>query len=105
MTRRHKQFGILFGIAAVTAWLGGGVAADVNGAPNGHDRFTFALWGDTPYSAAEKDTVIPALIQNINGSHVDFSVFDGDIKSGSTQCTNTVFAEATDGFEYIRRCR
>jgi hypothetical protein len=98
MTKRHKQFGILFGIAAVTAWMGSAVAANADGASNGHDRFTFALWGDTPYSAAERDTVIPALIQDINASQVDFSVFDGDIKSGSTQCVNTVFAEAIDRF-------
>jgi len=100
MTIRRTQFGILLGVAAVAAWLWGGVAraGAEDGGQHGHDRFTFALWGDTPYTNAEKTIVIPALIQDINESHVDFSIFDGDIKSGSTLCTNDVFTDAIDRF-------
>jgi hypothetical protein len=100
MTKRHRQFGLLIGVVALAAWVGSGVAraGDEDGGPHGHDRFTFALWGDTPYTDVERTTIIPALIQDINGSHVDFSVFDGDIKSGSTRCTNDVFTDAIDRF-------
>ena len=45
-------------------------------------RFTFALWGDTPYSP-DQISKIAALTADINASKVEFAVFDGDIKSGS----------------------
>jgi hypothetical protein len=60
--------------------------------------FQFALWGDTPYSAAEL-AKFPALVAEINDAKVAFSVFDGDIKSGSTLCTNDVFTNAINRFE------
>jgi hypothetical protein len=65
--------------------------------------FSFALWGDTPYSALEKTTKIPALVQDINDSGVVFSVFDGDIKSGSSRCDDVVYTEAVDRFNTFDR--
>ena len=65
-------------------------------------KFTFALWGDTPYSAAELGK-IPALTAEINDSKVAFSVFVGDIKSGSTLCTNDQFSAAIARFDEIGR--
>jgi hypothetical protein len=65
--------------------------------------FSFALWGDTPYSDVEKTTKIPALIQDINNSGSVFSVFDGDIKSGSSRCDDVVYAEAVARFNTFDR--
>jgi hypothetical protein len=61
-------------------------------------RFSFALWGDMPYADIERAQQIPALIADINRSDVAFTVFDGDIKSGSTACTDNVYTEAIDRF-------
>src|SRR5439155_23844571 len=61
-------------------------------------KFTVALWGDMPYSAAETSK-LPALIADINAARVAFTVFDGDIKSGSSLCSNAVFATAAERFD------
>jgi hypothetical protein len=105
-TRRATFFAM---IAAVIV-AGGLVSAgqwqdqdqDGDGGLNGHRNFSFALWGDTPYSDAEKTGAIPALISDINDSNVRFSVFDGDIKSGSSRCDNEVYAEAAARFDTFR---
>jgi hypothetical protein len=78
----------------------GGVADDGDDDDDGL-KFTFALWGDTPYSATEVGK-LPALIADINAARVAFSVFDGDIKSGSSLCTDDVFAVATQRFNTFR---
>jgi hypothetical protein len=100
MDRRHK----LASVAAVSAWivLGGIVAATAHDHDDDEDRtFTFALWGDTPYSTAEV-AKLPALIADINAARVAFSIFDGDIKSGSSQCTNDQFDAALQRFGTFR---
>jgi hypothetical protein len=62
-------------------------------------EFTFALWGDMPY-AKNGDTYakIKALIDDINASKVAFTVFDGDIKDGSSACDNSQYIDAIDSF-------
>ena len=64
--------------------------------------FSFALWGDMPYSDIQA-TQIPALIRDINREKVAFSVFDGDIKSGSSVCTDDVYQAAIDRFNTFER--
>jgi hypothetical protein len=68
---------------------------------HGREPFTVALWGDTPYSATET-AKLPALIADINAARVDFSIFDGDIKSGSSQCTDDVYTTAIARFNTFR---
>ena len=94
-TRRLTVFGLRITIvlAAALSLYAVGEADDISDRP----RFTFALWGDTPYSP-DQIPKIAALTADINASKVAFSVFDGDIKSGSALCTNNVFSEAIDRF-------
>jgi len=92
-------------VGAVSAWLiligvVAGLAHDRDDDDEGQ-TFTFALWGDMPYTDAEIPKV-PALIADINAAHVAFSVFDGDIKSGSSQCTDEVYATAIQRFDTFR---
>ena len=47
----------------------------------GHNRYSIALWGDMPYNALGKSQY-PALLADINAHHVEFGVFDGDLKAG-----------------------
>jgi len=89
-------------LVAVTVAITLAASASVYAGPAGDDnedkrRFTFALWADMPYSADES-AKIPAFTADINDSKVAFSVFGGDIKSGSTLCTNDVFTTAIDRF-------
>ena len=95
--RRHLV--ILSAMCLSIALTAGGL---VHARTSGNDgrnkpRFTFALWGDAMYSAADISK-LAALTADINASKVAFSIYDGDIKSGSTQCTNGVFGAAIDLF-------
>jgi hypothetical protein len=73
-------------------------AADIAG----RGRFTVALWGDMPYGEAEAPKIAP-LIADINAAKVAFTIFDGDIKSGSTLCTDDVYTRAGLTFDQLVR--
>ena len=97
MDRRHKLAAVAaVGALSVLVGVVGAVADDGDDDVR-QNAFTVALWGDTPYSATEVSK-LPALIADINAAKVAFSVFDGDIKSGSSQCTDAVFAAAIQRF-------
>ncbi len=101
MDRRHKWAAVAaVGALSVLVGVVGAVADDGDDDVR-QNAFTVALWGDTPYSATEVSK-LPALIADINAAKVAFSVFDGDIKSGSSQCTNEVFAAAIQRFGTFR---
>ena len=105
MLKRTLQLRTLT-IAGATILLAAGVLASADRSDRDGDdsdgrgprKFTFALWGDTPYSDLEKTASIPRLVADINESKVAFTVFDGDIKSGSSLCTDDVFSAAIDRF-------
>ena len=56
--------------------------------------YSFGLWGDMPYKKAGDDPKLPAVLQSINQSDIAFSIYDGDIKDGSSKCTNDVYTDA-----------
>lgn len=104
MDRRQR----LAAVGAVSAWivLAGVLAAPAHDRDDDEDRtFTFALWGDTPYdkpdSTVEK-VKIAALVADINAARVAFTVYDGDIKSGSTLCTDDQYTAAAVRFDTFR---
>ena len=71
------------------------------GAANG--AFTFALIGDMPYGA-EGDLKFPNVIADINADRrLSFIAHDGDIKNGSSLCTDEMFANRLDLFNQFRR--
>ena len=65
--------------------------------------FTFGLWGDMPYQKAGDATKMPALIKSINASDIAFSIYDGDIKDGSSKCTDDVYTQAIDMFSQVKK--
>ena len=99
MDRRRK----VAAVGVVSAWivLAGVMAGFAHDRDDDDDTFTFALWGDTPYSAVEA-TKINALVADINAAHVAFSVYDGDIKSGSSLCTDDQYTAAAVRFDTFR---
>ena len=65
--------------------------------------FSFGLWGDMPYKKAGDDPKIPALIKSINQSDIAFSIYDGDIKDGSSKCTDDIYASALSMFGELKK--
>lgn len=63
-------------------------------APSGGQPFSFGLWGDMPYKKAGDDAKLPAVLQSINQSDIAFSLYDGDIKDGSSKCTDDIYTDA-----------
>ncbi len=53
-------------------------------------RFSFALIGDLPYNAEQKEKFYN-LIDDINSEEQAFVVHDGDFKSGSSLCSDELF--------------
>jgi len=66
-----------------------------------HARFEFALIGDTPYNDFDATHSVPNMIAEINRHRLAFVVHDGDIKSGSTPCTDEIFLQRRDLFNTI----
>ena len=78
---------VLFGLIGCAATSPGTSAS-------GSAPFSFGLWGDMPYKKAGDDSKLPAVLQSINQSDILFSIYDGDIKDGSSKCTDDVFTDA-----------
>ena len=66
-------------------------------------KFTFGLWGDMPYAKAKDQDKMPALLESINASDIAFSIYDGDIKDGSSKCTDDVYADAIKMFNKLKK--
>lgn len=66
-------------------------------------KFSFGLWGDMPYKKAGDEAKLPAVLQSINASDIAFSLYDGDIKDGSSACTDQVFTDALKMFNTLRQ--
>src|SRR5262245_45231758 len=64
--------------------------------------FSFGLWGDMPYAKANDAPKIPALIADMNASDIVFSLYDGDIKDGSSKCTDDIYEAAIKMFNQFK---
>ena len=56
-----------------------------------------------PYRKAGDDAKLPAVLQSINQSDIAFSVYDGDIKDGSSKCTDDVYTNALAMFGSMQK--
>ena len=56
------------------------------------ERFSFAVFGDTPYFAHEESGVA-RLLEGLRDARVAFVVHVGDLKSSATPCSDEVFAD------------
>jgi hypothetical protein len=66
------------------------------------ETFSMGLWGDMPYAKANDAPHIPALIEDMNASDIAFSIYDGDIKDGSSQCTDNIYTDAAAMFDSLK---
>ncbi|HYT40193.1 MAG TPA: hypothetical protein VEN99_11810, partial [Acidimicrobiia bacterium] len=98
---------VMAAVIVVLAAMTGAVAAwEPKPAPSAQNParpFAFGLWGDMPYAKNGDEAKIPALIADMNADRtLAFSAHDGDIKDGSSPCTDTTFTEAIDRFDRLR---
>ena len=83
-------------LSLVSLALSAGICAAQTAKP-----FSFGLWGDMPYKKAGDDPKLPAVLQSINQSDILFSLYDGDIKDGSSKCTDEVYTDALKMFNTL----
>ena len=91
----------------VTLVIAGAIAATMATAQNsrngrddddrgrgGNRTYAFGLWGDMPYSALQASVGVPNLIADMNSQDLAFTAHDGDLKSGSSACTDETYTQA-----------
>ena len=90
-------------LSALTCMLFTPALAD-NDQSNGQgvgDTYAIGLWGDLPYNAVQAGGVWN-LIADMNSQRLAFTAHDGDLKAGSTECTEAVYKQASDYFNALR---
>jgi hypothetical protein len=85
---------LLVTAVALAAWAAAAGPADAR-------AFSVGLWGDLPYTEEQRTRLVPELIADMNRERLAFSVFDGDIKNGSTRCDDAVYEEAAARFDSL----
>ena len=69
----------------------------------GPDHYSIGLFGDMPYNGLGRSQY-PALLEDINRSHVAFSIFDGDLKAGADgSCSDSLYTTAIANFNTLER--
>lgn len=68
---------------------------------NGNAPYAIGLWGDLPYSTLQAEVGVPNLIADMNSQHLAFSVHDGDLKSGSSECKDSVYLQGLSYFNSL----
>ena len=110
MTRRPRLLAAVV-LAAASAALAGAVpdshgvtsgGAGGDAGRHGGTSYDVGLWGDLPYTPEQETTGVPDLIADMNRARLAFTIFDGDIKNGSTPCTDQEYAEAEARFDTLR---
>jgi hypothetical protein len=74
--------------------------ADYEG--EGSAPYSIGLWGDLPYSDVQKTVGVPNLIADMNSQKLAFTAHDGDIKAGSTPCTDDVYTSFAAAMNTLR---
>src|SRR5678815_1284354 len=64
--------------------------------------YAIGLWGDLPYNSAQATIGMPNLIADMNSQNLAFTAHDGDLKSGSSECTDAVYTQALSYFSSLR---
>lgn len=96
--RLRPALAVLLSATAATA-VAVPAHADQGGVPNDKSQYTFALIGDVPYGA-EQIAKFPTWIKQINADPAISSVVHvGDIKNGSSVCSDDYFAMIKRDFD------
>jgi hypothetical protein len=64
--------------------------------------YAIGLGGDLPYSSTQATVGVPNLIADMNSQDLAFTAHDGDLKRGSSECTDAVYQQALSYFNSLR---
>ncbi len=78
------------------------MAATALATADDREPYAIGLWGDLPYSATQATIGVPNLIADMNAQNLAFTAHDGDLKSGGSECTDAVYAQAQGYFSSLR---
>jgi hypothetical protein len=98
-----KKIGLLLAVTTSAIALATVPASAHSSSQASTQPFRFGAWGDMPYAKAGDGPKMPTLIASINASDIDFSIYDGDIKDGSSKCTDDVYTDALKMFGAMRK--
>jgi hypothetical protein len=98
---RRTTLAACIGIAVGASILATTAPAAAGAPTDRHSGYTIGLWGDMPYGDAGL-AALPATIADINKQELKFTIFDGDIKSGSSLCSDGQYAQAAATFAQIK---
>src|SRR5262245_15928854 len=93
---RHHLSSVSILAAAALVTLTAAARADVQ-------PFSFGLWGDMPYARSNDLPKIAPLLADMNASDIAFSIYDGDIKDGSSKCSDDVYTDAIKWFDSLQK--
>ncbi len=64
-------------------------------------RYAIGLCGDLPYSSVQATVGVTNLIADMNSQNLAFTAHDGDLKSGSNECTDEVYRQGLAYFNAL----
>jgi hypothetical protein len=86
--------------AAATAGIAAAGGSDHHHHAPRSQAYEIGLWGDLPYANGNADTTyvqktvgVPNLIADMNRQDLAFSVHDGDLKDGSSRCSDDKYVD------------
>lgn len=95
---RRRQYLILIALATMIVMAATGASAS----DDGRGPYAIGLWGDLPYNSAQATVGVPNLIADMNSQNLAFTAHDGDLKSGSSECTDAVYTQALGYLNSLR---
>lgn len=99
MKRRANALPILLCAAIGLAHADDEWLDDASAARHGR-AYAIGLWGDLPYSPTQA-VGVTLLIDDMNTQRLAFTVHDGDLKSGSSECTDSVYSASLGFFNSL----
>lgn len=93
---------LLAAAATTGAALASGGRGDAADGGLGPRPYAIGLWGDLPYNDVQKTVGVPNLVADMNAQRLAFTAHDGDLKSGSSECSDDVYAFAKATLNSLR---
>jgi hypothetical protein len=99
---RQAEALLKYVLTAVALLVVAMIATTAAAAQEVEGSYAIGLWGDLPYSTVQATVGVPNLIADMNKQNLAFTAHDGDLKAGSSECTDAVYTQALAYFSSLR---